>query len=305
MGQCMRVLQDDAACGKMAADYLLSIGFTNFLTFGKRHRTVFRNRIQAFVDRVDIPANTVRSAWIGENVSAASLRKPLEAALKATPKPVAIFSPSDVISAHVMRYVLDLGLQIPGEVAILSCDNEELICDYAPVPLSSIHLNFDMLGYEGAKFLDHLMRKKKVPPAPALIPPVEVVARQSTNTIAVPDARAAQALRFIWTNLHRPLSVNDVAAAAESSPSTLNRLFRQHLGRTLTDEIARARIAQAKTLLTTTKLAAKEIAKLCGFNTPNYFNNVFRGATNMAPRAFRRAFPGQKQGMATGPTSSK
>ena len=238
-------------------------------------------------------------------MSAASLRKSLEAVLKATPKPVAIFSPSDVISAHVMRYALDLGLQIPGEIAILSCDNEELICDYAPVPLSSIHLNFDMLGYEGAKFLDALMRKKKVPPAPALIPPVEVVARQSTNTIAVPDARAAQALRFIWTNLHRPLSVNDVVAAAESSPSTLNRLFQQHQGRTITDEIARARIAQAKTLLTTTKLTAKEIAKRCGFNTPNYFNNVFRGATNMAPRAFRRAFPGQKQGMATGPTSSQ
>lgn len=305
MGQCMRVLKDDAACGKMAADYLLSIGFRNFLTLGKSARTTIRNRIQAFVDRVDISANTVCSKWIGEDVSSRSIHKLLQAALKETPKPVAIFSPSDVISAHVMRCVLDLGLRIPEEVSILSCDNEQLICDYAPVPLSSIRLNLDMLGYEGAKFLDQLMRKKKTPALPPLIPPVGVVVRQSTNTIAVPDARAAQALRYIWANLQHPLSVNDVAAAAESSPSTLNRLFQQHLGRTITDEIARARLEQAKTLLTTTKLTAKEIAKRCGFNTPNYFNNVFRGATSMTPSAFRLAVPGRKQGMGKGSTSSR
>lgn len=51
----------------------------------------------------------------------------------------------------------DVGVSVPEEVAVLGCDNEPLIWDYAPVPLSSIDNNMELQGYEAAKLLGQLM----------------------------------------------------------------------------------------------------------------------------------------------------
>lgn len=284
---CPRVLMDELACGRMAGEYFLSLGFENFLSVGKKGRTFFRERIQGFEEAVGKRAKIIETAWIGEALSHKSLRGPIEEALKKIPKPVAIFAPSDVTCVHVMRCAMELGLKIPEEVALLGVNNEELICDYAPVPLASIAVNFQKVGYEGALLLDKIMRGRK-PAAPGrLIPPMGVVVRQSTNTIAVPEVRVAKALRFIWANLDRTLPVEEIAAHVGVAQPRLAALFAQHLHRTIVEEIARGRIEKARQLLTAGTLPAKQIASACGFSSPSYFNNVFHKATGMTPRTFR------------------
>lgn len=284
---CPRVLMDEAACGRIAGEYFLSLGFENFLSVGKKSRTFFRERIQGFEEAVGNRAKIIETAWIGESLSHKSLREPIEEALKKIPKPVAIFAPSDVTCVHVMRCAMELGFQIPDEVAILGVNNEELICEYAPVPLASIALNFPKVGYEGALLLDRIMRGREPAVPGGLIPPIGVVSRQSTNTIAVPDVRVAKALRYIWANLDRTLPVEDIAAQAGIAQPRLAGLFAKHLRRTIVEEVARGRIEKAKLLLASGTLPVKEIAVACGFSTPNYFNNVFHKATGMTPRKFR------------------
>lgn len=103
----------------------------------------------------------IEHAWIGESLAQKSLRDPIEAAIRKLPKPLAIFAPSDVTCVHVMQCALELGLKVPEDVAILSANNDELICDFAPVPLSSIRLNFTQLGFEAAALLDRVMQGKR------------------------------------------------------------------------------------------------------------------------------------------------
>ena len=289
MGDQLRVLQDDAACGRMAAEHFLSLGFENFLTVGKKNRAFFRDRIQSFTEALGDRARVIEHAWIGESLAYTSLRRPIEAVMKKVPKPMAIFAPSDVTCVHVMQSALALGLKVPEDAAILGANNDELICDFAPVPLSSVRLNFTQWGFEGAALLDKVMQgqapEKNVP----LIRPVGVVSRQSTNIRLVPDEQVAKALRYIWDHLDHPLTVDEIAGHVGVSRATLGRLFRKHMRRSIIDEIASNRLEKARELLALGKLPVKEVAAACGFSTPNYFNNVFRKATGATPRKFRLA----------------
>ena len=289
MGDQLRVLQDDAACGRMAAEHFLSLGFENFLTVGKKNRAFFRDRIQSFTEALGDRARVIEHAWIGESLAHTSLRRPIEAVMKKVPKPMAIFAPSDVTCVHVMQSAMALGLKVPEDAAILGANNDELICDFAPVPLSSVRLNFTQWGFEGAALLDKVMQgqapEKNVP----LIRPVGVVSRQSTNIRLVPDEQVAKALRYIWDHLDHPLTVDEIAGHVGVSRATLGRLFRKHMRRSIIDEIASNRLEKARELLALGKLPVKEVAVACGFSTPNYFNNVFRKATGATPRKFRLA----------------
>jgi LacI family transcriptional regulator len=287
MGDCPRVLLDSFACGRIAAEYFLSLGFRNFLSIGKKTSSSYRERLKGFEAALAGRASMVGKAWIGDSLGAASLHDPIEAALKRMPRPVAIFAPSDVSCVHAMRCALELGLQVPEEAAILGADNDELTCEHAPVPLSSVDVNFEQLGYEAAALLDRVMQGKAPRHARMVVPPSGVVARRSTNIIAVPDLQVARALRFIWTNAGRTLPLEEIAAHAGTTHRALSRIFRQHLQRSIVEEIARSRIDKAKSLLTTGKLPVNRVAVACGFSSASYFNNVFRAATGMTPRKFR------------------
>lgn len=289
MGDCPRVLLDSVACGRIAAEYFLSLGFRNFLCIGKKTSSSYRDRLKGFESALRGKAGTVEKAWIGNSLKAASLHDPIEAALKKMPRPVAIFAPSDVSCVHAMRCALELGLQVPEEAAILGADNDELTCEHAPVPLSSVDVNFEQLGYEAAALLDQVMQGQAPRRARMIVPPSGVVARRSTNIIAVPDLQVAMALRFIWTNAGRTLPVEEVASHAGIPHHALSQRFRQHLQRSIIEEIARSRIDKAKSLLVTGSLPVNQVAKACGFSSASYFNNVFHEATGMTPRKFRHA----------------
>ena len=55
-------------------------------------------------------------------------------------------------------------------------------------PLSSVDIDPPRIGYEAARLLDLLIKGGKPPTEPVLVPPREVVARQSSDIIAIEDA---------------------------------------------------------------------------------------------------------------------
>ncbi|MGH7991106.1 MAG: substrate-binding domain-containing protein, partial [Limisphaerales bacterium] len=91
--------------------------------------------------------------------------------LRHLPKPLGVAAASDDVALRVMRACDDAKLYVPEEVAVLGCHNDPLICDYAPVPLSSVDDDLERIGYEGAKLLDRLMDGKPASCKPILIPP--------------------------------------------------------------------------------------------------------------------------------------
>jgi LacI family transcriptional regulator len=138
-----------------------------------------------------------------------------------------------------------------------------------------------------------LMSGGKAPAKPLLIPPVSVITRQSTDTMAISDHALISALAFIRQNVRRPIQVRDVAARAGVSRRVLERRFEETLGRSPAAHIGKVRLDQVKALLVDTDLPVNDVAEKCGFCSPEYMTAIFRKHLHTTPLRYRRETRGR------------
>ncbi|MEU7167587.1 helix-turn-helix domain-containing protein [Streptomyces morookaense] len=105
------------------------------------------------------------------------------------------------------------------------------------------------------------------------------------------DGTALQpTLDWMERNLHRPLTLADIARHAAMSIRSLNRHFRAQTGTTPLQWLLRARLHRAQQLLETTGLAIDQVADRAGFGTPATLRHHFHRLTGTTPQAYRAAF---------------
>ena len=127
--------------------------------------------------------------------------------IKRLPRPVAIFACYDIRGMQVLEACRYLEVHTPDEVAVLGVDNDELLCDLADPPLSSIIPDGRRTGYEAAAMLDRLMGGERLQdegrlfdPQPAVkgwhhpVAPIEHGLRAGSifRLVLVPESRSAQ-----------------------------------------------------------------------------------------------------------------
>jgi two-component system response regulator YesN len=83
------------------------------------------------------------------------------------------------------------------------------------------------------------------------------------------------------------LSLNQVAAQVNLSPSHFSMVFSQETCQTFKEYLTEIRIKKAKELLRMTALRAAEISYQVGYSDPHYFSYVFRKNTGLSPTEFR------------------
>jgi two-component system response regulator YesN len=83
------------------------------------------------------------------------------------------------------------------------------------------------------------------------------------------------------------LSLNEVAALVNLSPSHFSVVFAQETEQTFKDYLTGVRIQKAKELLRTTSLKAADISYQVGYNDPHYFSSAFKKNTGFSPVEFR------------------
>jgi LacI family transcriptional regulator len=203
-------------------------------------------------------------------------------------KPVGLLACTDLRARHVLQVCRTQGIRVPDEVAVVGVDNDEMLCGLTTPPLTSIEQGSQRIGYEAAALLAQMMAGKKWRQICHVIPPEGLVARQSTDVVACDDQELAAAVRFIRQRASDPIRVADVLNIAQLSRSTLERKFLDTLGRTIHSEIERVQVERAKQLLVGTTLAAKQIAKQCGFRYAQYMTVVFRRRAGQTPLEYRR-----------------
>jgi AraC-like DNA-binding protein/ligand-binding sensor protein len=97
----------------------------------------------------------------------------------------------------------------------------------------------------------------------------------------------ANAKQYILTHLGERITLRGAATAAHTSPYHFCRLFRRTTGLTLTQYVAKARVEQAKELLSKGSLRVSEVAYAAGFGSIPQFNTLFRRHTGMSPTQYR------------------
>jgi len=263
--------------GRTAARHLLSLNFRHF------GFVEFADNVLEHGRRAGFQAEVEERGQIFHHLRS----KDLARQLARLPRPMALFAINDLNALAVIRACLDAGYSVPEDFAIIGADNTEILCKFAPVPLSSVNCNFEKQGYAAAALLDRLMRGKKPPAEPILILPDGVTVRRSTDTLALADPDAARALRFLRDHYREPVKLRQVAGLLAQSFRRAQIIFREATGRTLFQELMRLRLQHAQTLMHDPKTKISTVAVESGFSNRYHFARAFRRATGQTPKTFR------------------
>jgi LacI family transcriptional regulator len=285
---------DHTAVGRLAAEYFLTRGYRRVGYFGSgsvRYSRIRESSFRRTVAAAGFEISTCHAEYrprLASEVSWKSVNQQVQQWLKSLAKPVAILADHDVAAHDLADMCAILGLPVPEEIAILGVDDDELECQLAFPPLSSIAINAQWIGFEAAQLLDGLMSGKSPPAEPLYLPPVRVVTRHSTNLFAVDDPVILAALHYIRNHLTQPIRVNTMADELVIRRRHLEQKFRAVLKRSVLAEIHRARVEKAKELLIRGDQQISQVASQSGFSNAQRLATVFRRLAGMTPREYRR-----------------
>jgi AraC family transcriptional regulator, melibiose operon regulatory protein len=95
-------------------------------------------------------------------------------------------------------------------------------------------------------------------------------------------------VRHIAEHFREPLTVADIAAAAQLHPNYAMAQFRKVVRTTVGDYLMRFRLAEARHLLITTDLPIGQVTSASGFGSVSRFYTAFATACGTPPATFRR-----------------
>ncbi len=282
---------DFAEMGRVAAEHLISKGFRNFAYCGTGDIVWSVQRGIGFGQTLEKagfathyytpPEKTKDRHWAFE-------QKFLADWLDSLPKPLGLMTCNDTRSQQVIEACKINNIKVPEQVAILGVDNDKFICDLSRPTLSSIALDTEGAGFKAAQLLHNMISGKADKPEVINIHPVGVVARRSTDILAIEDADVARAVNFINENFRRNIQVDDVVTAACTSRRTLERRFNEALGSSINNEIKRLRTEHICRLLLNTNMTISEIARTMGFVETDHFSRYFGSIKGVTPISFRK-----------------
>ncbi len=275
------VLTDHDLIGRMGAAHLHERGFRRigFLHFAAE-KHLGEPRAQGCADWLDEQGlSLTRMAWAGD------LTPTLGSQLALCD---AVMTASDSGARRLIEIMLAAGRTLPRDMAVLGVDNDESMCMLASVPISSVDTAGERLGYEAARLVTALLDGDPPPSQPVRIAPTHVVTRASTDVIQC-DGYVRQAVEVIHRWGCEPFHIDQVMEHIPISRRTLEKQFRQQIGRTIHQELTRHRMEQARVLLEQTDLPVAQIARRCGFSEHTRFTAAFSTYHKIPPAAYRKS----------------
>jgi LacI family transcriptional regulator len=288
---------DDRAVVRLAVQHLAGRGLTQFAfcgfsgaNYSERRLAYFREFLGAATP-VPVfespPPQTAADTVLLESMGL-SQEDALARWLRQLPRPVGVFACNDIRAQQVLNTCRARGVAVPDDVSVIGVDNDEILCNLSYPSLSSVQPDARGIGYQAARLLEKMMHGEQVSAATVFVPPCGVVARGSTDGLAIPDRHVVAAVRFIRDHACRGIDVPDVLAQVPLSRSTLERRFQRHLGCSPKEEIIRVRIGRVKQLLAETDYTLAAVARRTGFNSVEHLSALFAQRVGQPPGQYRR-----------------
>ncbi len=291
-GLLPRVMTDNAAVGRLAAEHLLERYFKRFAVIARRGTYDDSERRRGFLECLADNGADADSFLVPSLFSSwrtwSHVDDKICGFLRELTTPVGIFVCDDVRANMVLNACRRLRLQVPEEVAVIGVDNNTRVCEVSLPSLSSVARPFFETGYEAARLLDRLMGGEELPAADHLLPPGEVVQRRSTEVVAVDDPHVRTIVNHIRDHISEPFGAMEMVEKVPRSRRWLERRFKSEVGCSIYDYIIRERLRRAeRLLLTQPALSIKDIAGASGFSSVKRLRIVFRRPSGLSPTAFR------------------
>lgn len=95
---------------------------------------------------------------------------------------------------------------------------------------------------------------------------------------------------YVMKNFREKISLQEVAAIANMSPSSFSRYFKIHANKTFSDFLTEIRIGYSCKLLISQKTDVAQVCYDSGFNTLSNFNRQFKAFTHYNPLEYRKKY---------------
>ena len=278
------IRNDNLNIGRLAAEHLLSLGKFNSYAF-----IPARGHPQSQYWSDERQAGFVRAL---QKANVTTLLPPEGADiipwLSALPKPTAILAAYDVLGAEISHACTEANIRIPQSVAILGVDNDDLICRQCHPALSSVLPGHHEMGYAAARELHRLLKNKACRTHITVIPPKDIISRDSTRLLPPATALVSRMKDFIRFNAAKGISVADVVRHVRVSRRLAELRFRELEGITLRKAIETRKLQLAQRLLARGKRPIATVARECGFTSGNQLTRVFKIRFGQSIQAWQR-----------------
>jgi LacI family transcriptional regulator len=179
---------DDEAVGRLATSHLIEQGCRSIAHIRGPEVSTALGRLEGYKQALSshglplLPGHVVSLGASGDHRGEKGGYAAARRLLSAKPLPDGIFCFNDPSALGTMRAILDAGLRIPQDIAVIGCGNVSY-SDFLRVPLSSVDQGSASIGECAAHLALTLAQKKiKSKPKVELIPP-RVVIRASSQRI--------------------------------------------------------------------------------------------------------------------------
>lgn len=277
------VRNDDLGIGRMAAEFFTSIGQFRAYAFipPAVPRPWAELREEAFFEALRQQGLPTARPQTGAD---------LADFLRQLPKPAAVLAAWDRLAQDVLTAAKRARLKVPEQVSVLGVDNDEIYCDNFNPAISSVKPDHRQMGEAAARSLAKLLSAPaRVSGTVLRLPPVEVIARESTAVTVSGAAIVTRARAYIAANAARALTPNEVAEALHISRRLLDKRFHELTDSSVTTLIRDTRLRLLKAqLLRHRKRPIGVLTHELGYPNPRYVKNLFLKTFGLTMRDWRK-----------------
>jgi LacI family transcriptional regulator len=175
---------DDVKVGELATRHLLELGRTRVAHIGGTNTSPAFDRLRGFRNAMAEAGGAVPEGFVAirervEETGDAVGFAAMQGLLKMEPRPDAVFCYNDLTAVGAIEAVLQAGLRVPEDVAVIGCGNFRY-ANYLKVPLSSIDHGVAELGRIAGEFALDLLANPEQAPKSVLLES-RLVVRRSTG----------------------------------------------------------------------------------------------------------------------------
>jgi LacI family transcriptional regulator len=288
------VRHDYDAVGKMAAEHLLEKGFRRFGCVVVSGGWFIEQRYNAVVKTLREHGASLDTFHLQttmpdvvQPLALAERRRFIEW-VHTLQRPAALVLMDDWDAPMLIELCREAGYEVPRDLVMITTGCHSEVLPLCRVPLSAVQEDQELQARLAVGCLDVLMSDKQPRDTMISVPPLGVVERASTSTMAIEDREVAHAVEFIRAHGFEPINVADVSGRVRISRVTLERRFRHVMGVTMHEYLSERRVRRAKELLLgDPSLSLQTIAQQCGLADRRRLNQVFIGAVGMNPAAWQ------------------
>jgi LacI family transcriptional regulator len=176
---------DDVLAGSLATNHLLEIGCQRVAHIAGSDVSTAWDRQAGYTmeltrHRITLPPEYIVKRGHGDDSGDAAGYAGMNALLRLDPRPDGVFCCNDPIAMGAMRAILEAGLRIPQDIAVVGCGNV-LYADFLRVPLTSIDQDSTGLGASAAKMALAMAKRKNESAPKSVLMPAKLVIRASTQ----------------------------------------------------------------------------------------------------------------------------